>query len=416
MRCRAALATSTVRWRPAGTSGRRLNRSRPPRPRRRRIHADARSDTDADGGSHAGARCDARGDRYPRAGPDGHACADRDGRSDGHARPDVDSSTDRHASSDPETDTDATAVDRAASTRGDQGRRGTRGAPCDLGPVSREMPRPYRDGCHWAQPLSTRCYYGNVRSKTTIVLFGDSHALAWFPAVERVAKDRGWRLINVTRSACPPAKLRSYSRATHEILRSCISWRARYRADTRPSPEGRAGDRVARVHRRRRRWPDPDRARPNRGVEAWHELDAGQAGAEGRPGDRPGRHAELALRQPGALPRSNPRHTIRCATTVSKAISYAWLNIEAAAARTGHAGFIDTEMWVCPTTPCPAIVWGRLVHRNRGHLSVSFPRTQWARLKRAILREARLISRRAGRRPLASARWSVGRTGPASGR
>ena len=58
-------------------------------------HADARSDTDADGGSHAGARCDARGDRYPRAGPDGHACADRDGRSDGHARPDVDSSTDR---------------------------------------------------------------------------------------------------------------------------------------------------------------------------------------------------------------------------------------------------------------------------------------------------------------------------------
>ena len=127
----------------------------------------------------------------------------------------------------------------------------------------------------------------------------------------------------------------------------------------------------------------------------------------------PGRHAELALRQPGALPRSNPRHTIRCATTVSKAISYAWLNIEAAAARTGHAGFIDTEMWVCPTTPCPAIVWGRLVHRNRGHLSVSFPRTQWARLKRAILREARLISRRAGRRP-ASARWSVGRTGPAS--
>ena len=53
------------------------------------------------------------------------------------------------------------------------------------------------------------------------------------------------------------------------------------------------------------------------------------------------------------------------------------------------AGFIDPEIWVCPTNPCPAVVWGRLVHRNRGHLTVSFPRTQWGRMKRAILRELR---------------------------
>ena len=250
------------------------------------------------------------------------------------------------------------------------------------------MPRPYRDGCHWAQPLSTRCYYGNVRSKTTIVLFGDSHALAWFPAVERVAKDRGWRLINVTRSACPPAKLRSYSRATHEISRSCISWRERaierIRA-LRPKVvlvTGSRGFIVADAYGRIL----SGRAR----TDAWKR---GTAWTLARLVPRVGRAIILAdtpnsrFASPALCLRSNPRHAIRCATTVSKAISYAWLNIEAAAARTGHAGFIDTEMWVCPTTPCPAVVSGRLVHRNRGHLTVSFPRTQWGRMKRAILRE-----------------------------
>ena len=159
-RCRAALPTSTVRWRPAGTSAGRLNRSRPPRPRRRRIHADARSDTDADGGSHAGARCDARGDRYPRAGPDGHACADRDGRSDGHARPDVDSSTDRRPAPTPKpTPTPRPSiVPRRAATRDGV----VPAALLATSDPSRARCRPYRDGCHWAQPLSTRCYYGNV--------------------------------------------------------------------------------------------------------------------------------------------------------------------------------------------------------------------------------------------------------------
>jgi hypothetical protein len=90
---------------------------------------------------------------------------------------------------------------------------------------------------------------------------------------------------------------------------------------------------------------------------------------------------------PAACLASNPRHSLRCATTVTKAISYPWLNVEYGVAKATKAGFINPERWVCPTSPCPAVVWGRMVHRNRGHLTVSFPVTQWSRLKRAILAE-----------------------------
>ena len=41
-------------------------------------------------------------------------------------------------------------------------------------------------------------------SKTTVVLFGDSHAMQWFPALNGLAKEHDWRLVGLTKAACPP--------------------------------------------------------------------------------------------------------------------------------------------------------------------------------------------------------------------
>jgi hypothetical protein len=90
---------------------------------------------------------------------------------------------------------------------------------------------------------------------------------------------------------------------------------------------------------------------------------------------------------PAACLARNRWHAIRCATSVAHAISYPWLNTESNVGRVMKAGFVNPELWVCPTNPCPEVVWGRLVHRNRGHLTVSFPISQWRRMQRAILTE-----------------------------
>ena len=53
------------------------------------------------------------------------------------------------------------------------------------------------DGCEITalQTQSGPCVYGDPGSKTAVVLFGDSHAAQWFPALNALATQRSWRLM-----------------------------------------------------------------------------------------------------------------------------------------------------------------------------------------------------------------------------
>ena len=90
-----------------------------------------------------------------------------------------------------------------------------------------DQPRTYGDGCHLAQPATTipDCVYGDPSSSTTVVLFGDSHAGQWFPALERLATERGWRLVSLTKSACTPAQLTVWNTTFKRAYDECNQWR-----------------------------------------------------------------------------------------------------------------------------------------------------------------------------------------------
>lgn len=65
------------------------------------------------------------------------------------------------------------------------------------------------DGCHisMGQTVSPLCEYGDITSKKTIVLYGDSHAAQWFPALDLIGKKRGIKIVSLTKSACPSAEV-----------------------------------------------------------------------------------------------------------------------------------------------------------------------------------------------------------------
>jgi hypothetical protein len=67
-----------------------------------------------------------------------------------------------------------------------------------------EKPAVYGDGCHvnYGEDKSGKCTYGEIGSKTKIVLYGDSHAAQWFPTLEALAREKGFELISLTKSAC----------------------------------------------------------------------------------------------------------------------------------------------------------------------------------------------------------------------
>ena len=73
----------------------------------------------------------------------------------------------------------------------------------------RSKPKINEDGCHIhiRQTVSPRCEYGDPTSDETIVLYGDSHAAQWFPALDLIGKKRGIKIVSLTKSACPSAEV-----------------------------------------------------------------------------------------------------------------------------------------------------------------------------------------------------------------
>ena len=65
-------------------------------------------------------------------------------------------------------------------------------------------PAVYGDGCHvnYGEIKSGDCRYGEIGSATKIVLYGDSHAAQWFPSLEKLAREKGFELTSLTKSAC----------------------------------------------------------------------------------------------------------------------------------------------------------------------------------------------------------------------
>jgi peptidoglycan/LPS O-acetylase OafA/YrhL len=51
------------------------------------------------------------------------------------------------------------------------------------------------------------CEFGDTHSSTTIVLLGDSHAEHWLGGLDRVARERGWKIVAMVKGGCPVADM-----------------------------------------------------------------------------------------------------------------------------------------------------------------------------------------------------------------
>ena len=105
------------------------------------------------------------------------------------------------------------------------------GLPGNLTPgLSRaisDMPIIYNNNCHagFSAIRPKNCVFGNKDSAIVVGLYGDSHAAQWFPALEKVAIKRNWKLITYTKRGCPPAEIPTYSSVLGKVYKECAPWR-----------------------------------------------------------------------------------------------------------------------------------------------------------------------------------------------
>ena len=73
------------------------------------------------------------------------------------------------------------------------------------------------------------CGYGDLTARRTIVLFGDSNAQMWIPAMDAVGFAQKWRVVAVTLRSCAPydtAWIPASTRLVGSITEaSCVAWR-----------------------------------------------------------------------------------------------------------------------------------------------------------------------------------------------
>ena len=82
------------------------------------------------------------------------------------------------------------------------------------------------DGCLAFERVSTppNCVYGVKGSAITIALVGDSHASHWFPAIEAIALERGWRLLTFVKVSCSFTALVQRNLALKREYRECTAF------------------------------------------------------------------------------------------------------------------------------------------------------------------------------------------------
>jgi peptidoglycan/LPS O-acetylase OafA/YrhL len=68
------------------------------------------------------------------------------------------------------------------------------------------------------------CTLGNPTGKTTIAIVGDSHALALFEPLEKIAEAHGWKVRGIIRNSCTPSLPMHYAPAGTKA--DCNQWRA----------------------------------------------------------------------------------------------------------------------------------------------------------------------------------------------
>lgn len=234
-------------------------------------------------------------------------------------------------------------------------------------------------GC-WANTVEdarTPCVLGDSGAHTVIALLGDSHAEHWLGALDRAARERGWRIDAMVKGGCPVADIAALGSArSARYYRECARYREamlRRIVAMRPAavvlsswdhympPDGRAED-----------W-QVSPATWERGLRRTYARLAAAGVRTIILRDVP----RTGFDVPACLSRRAARLPLARACTYDRASSLSRVAIAAqdAAARALPVHLLDMNDQICDVARCEVVRNGAVVFTDDNHLTASFSRT-----------------------------------------
>ena len=231
-----------------------------------------------------------------------------------------------------------------------------------------DMPIVYKNNCHagFSALRPKKCVFGDETSSVVIGLYGDSHAAQWFPAFEKVAIKRKWKLITYTKRGCPPAEIPTYSSVLGKVYKECAPWRRNVLdqmvADGVQVVFVAHFERLLSASTRKPMWQ-----------KEWRE------GLQGTVTEIESRGMKPVLMQdtpypgqdiPTCLSRSYT-NIQQCSPSVRVAYRDDMNEMLVDFDRAGQQ-VLWVKEWFCITTLCPTVVGNVLVYRDDNHMTVTF--------------------------------------------
>ena len=244
---------------------------------------------------------------------------------------------------------------------------------------------PFEFGCAYTatiQPKSKRlCTIGDPKGQNLMVVYGDSHAIMWLPALEAIALRSHWRLIVLARYFCPADLVTVSTPPVYGSLNSpylaCSQWHqwiVNVVRDLRPNLflVSQESD-----------YQHPSATGPQLFTATdWQAGLADLLSDVAAPGTREvvlGNTPTLAESAPECL-QVHAKDVQACSTPVAMTINPLSQVGRTAAAQTG-ARYLNPYPWFCTTTCAPVIDHSSSLYRDQLHITATFAgicrRTTW---------------------------------------
>lgn len=208
------------------------------------------------------------------------------------------------------------------------------------------------------------CAFGDTHSKHTMVLFGDSHALMWFPALDAVATAAKWRLVALMNYGCPVADVTVWDVVTNSPDPDCPIFRAHM---------------IRRIDKL-----DPQllvvsenfyvldaKDHPITDASWTTALEKSLRALHARSMRRVVIGQDELVPDPVACLAASPTAVQSCSRPAASASFTAELAADRAAAREAKVPYVNEVPWLCSTT-CTVVIGKMIVYNSSGHLTATY--------------------------------------------
>ncbi len=230
-------------------------------------------------------------------------------------------------------------------------------------------PRLLRDRAAPTASTATR------RARQTAVLFGDSHAAQWLPALDAYARKQGWRLEYHTKSACSPVLLPLWERSLRREYEECFEWREAVMQRLAKNPPDVLYVGSSRDYEI---WDAGTVYQTREILPTWREAMTQTLKQLARSAGKVVLMAETPFINYDPVDCLADPKVSGCDPPKRMVVDAAYSALEAEAAEAAGASVLNANELLCPGTSCPVVVGDTVVFRDPHHVTATYM-TQLAR-------------------------------------